>query len=109
MKVFQKKRPKRTRILIGALVLIVLVLFIFRPENPQLVDTTTETFPAVTLISVRDASLNQTPLPTIGTITSQSEATIRTEGSGRITSVYRDTGNFVTAGSVIAEIENRPA
>lgn len=42
----------------------------------------------------------------MGTVTSVSEATIRSESSGRLTRVYKKLGDTVLAGGIIAEFEN---
>lgn len=62
--------------------------------------------PVVELKSARDIATTLSPLPLVGNVRSVTEATILTEGSGRITGVYRSLGQFVSAGSIIAEIEN---
>ncbi len=66
----------------------------------------TPTTRTVTIASVRDLSLNITPLSVVGTVTSKSEATVRAESSGQATGVYRELGDSVTAGTVIAELDN---
>lgn len=60
----------------------------------------------VTLASVSELASESTPLPLVGAVVSVSEATIRAESSGQITGVYRKLGDYVGAGSIIAEIEN---
>lgn len=51
-------------------------------------------------------SSEQSALNLIGKVRSQTEATIRTEASGEIVGVYQRVGNFIGAGTVIAEIKN---
>jgi multidrug efflux pump subunit AcrA (membrane-fusion protein) len=60
----------------------------------------------VTLKSLDEFAGNDAALPLLGTVTSVSEATIRSESSGKLTRVYRKLGDYVTAGQVIAEFEN---
>jgi len=62
--------------------------------------------PIVELKSARDIATTLSPLPLVGNVRSATEATILTEASGRITGVYRSLGQFVSAGTIIAEIEN---
>lgn len=50
---------------------------------------------------------DQTPLEIVGRVRSQTEANLRTEAQGEVTGVYRKVGQFVRAGSIIAEISNR--
>lgn len=59
----------------------------------------------VTLATVGELSEQVSPLPLLGTVTSRSEATVRAESSGKLT-VYKNLGDYVSAGSVIAEFEN---
>ncbi len=61
---------------------------------------------AVTLASVGDLSLNTSPLPLLGTVTSRSEANIKAESSGKLAAVYKKLGDYVSAGEVIAEFDN---
>lgn len=59
----------------------------------------------VELISVSDVSSGE-PITVIGEIRSVSEADVAPDSSGRIVRVYKKIGDYVGAGSVIAEIEN---
>ena len=60
----------------------------------------------VTLASVGELSLNTSPLPLLGTVTSRSEANIKAESSGKLAAVYKKLGDYVSAGEVIAEFDN---
>ncbi len=60
----------------------------------------------VTLKSVADLSSDSTPLSVAGTVSSKSEAQIRAEVGGQITSVNYTLGDYVGAGAVIASVEN---
>lgn len=60
----------------------------------------------VTVASVGDLASKRSSLPLIGEVTSISEATIRSESSGQITNIYKKLGDYVSAGQIIAEIEN---
>lgn len=60
----------------------------------------------VTLAQVSALANTDTALPLLGTVTSTSEATIRSESSGKLTRVYKKLGDSITAGAVIAEFEN---
>src|SRR3989338_7504424 len=60
----------------------------------------------VSVARVLDLSANAIPLPLLGTVTSRSEATIRAEIGGKIIAVYQKLGDYVGAGTVIAEFEN---
>lgn len=45
-------------------------------------------------------------LPVVGIVTSQSQADVRTESSGEIVRLYRELGDGVRAGEIIAEMDN---
>jgi len=62
--------------------------------------------PIVEVKSVAELSSDTEPLSVVGTVTSRSEATVRTEKSGQITHVYRALGDRVGAGTIVAEFEN---
>ncbi|HEY4511177.1 MAG TPA: hypothetical protein VJG29_02280, partial [Candidatus Paceibacterota bacterium] len=61
---------------------------------------------AVSVRTIAELSLQEAPLPVVGTVTSQSEAAIRSESAGQVTGLYRELGDYVSAGSIIAEMEN---
>lgn len=60
----------------------------------------------VELKSVAELSSNTSPLSISGTVSSKSEASVRAEAGGRITSVNYTLGDYVNAGAVIASTEN---
>lgn len=60
----------------------------------------------VSLALVSDLSLNSSPLPLLGTVSSRSEASIKAESSGRLEHVYVKLGDYVSAGEIIAEFDN---
>jgi len=103
-----KSARRRTKIIIlaiGAFIVISVgasVLFPNAKEGADLVDAT----PAVELKSAREIATSLDPLPLVGTVRSATEATILTEASGRVIGVYRSLGQYVSRGSVIAEVEN---
>lgn len=61
---------------------------------------------AVSIASVGEISGQTTSLPVVGTVESQSQAEVRTESAGQIVHLYRQLGDTVRAGEVIAEMEN---
>ena len=102
---FAKRRPY-SALVIGAVGLIVLYLIVTTLiEHPPLLSSKTPDR-TVTLISVDEFSRSLEPIPVIGTVRSATEATILAESSGRITRVSGKLGGYVSAGTVIAEIEN---
>lgn len=60
----------------------------------------------VSVAKISDLVNDATPLPLIGEVQSANEATIRSESAGPITHLYHKLGDYVGAGSIIAEIEN---
>ncbi|HVZ76102.1 MAG TPA: efflux RND transporter periplasmic adaptor subunit [Candidatus Paceibacterota bacterium] len=93
--------------LIGAGVLLVILagsLAFLRGSAPVAApDTAT---PSVTVATVAELSQSGTSLTVAGTVESQSEATVRAQKSGEITTVYHSLGDSVAAGAVIAEFED---
>lgn len=61
---------------------------------------------AIEIASVRSLAAKNAAIPLTGTITSRSEARIRTQTQGEVKQVYRTVGSQVGAGAVIAELEN---
>ncbi len=60
----------------------------------------------VTVENVGILSSSGTSLTTVGTITSEAQATVRAEKGGKVTRVLRKLGDRVSAGSIIAEIDS---
>ncbi len=56
--------------------------------------------------SVAELSSDQPKLSIVGLVSSKSEATVRAEKSGQVTSVNRSLGDSVSAGTIVASIEN---
>lgn len=61
---------------------------------------------AVETKTIAELSSEATPLSIVGSVTSRSEATVRAESSGEVTDVYRQLGDSVGAGTVVAELDN---
>lgn len=56
--------------------------------------------------SVSGLASDSSPLSVAGTVSSKSEASVRAEIGGQITHVYGSLGSYVSAGSILAEVEN---
>ncbi len=56
--------------------------------------------------SVRDLTLDNTPLPLLGRVQSESQAEVFSQTSGEVIGLYKKTGDFVWADQIIAEIDN---
>lgn len=88
---------------VGALLLVLIVLFLNRSVETPVAQT--EKTRSVRVALVSDLSAHTTPLPLLGTVVSSSEASVKAESSGKIT-VYHKQGDYVNAGAVIAEFDN---
>lgn len=86
---------------------VLVVVLAVRSFGGDVVEVSTATStPLVRIASVSDLTNKDTDLPLVGIVTSTSEATIRSESSGKLTKVYKRLGDTVIAGQIIAEIEN---
>ena len=88
----------------AAVILVLIAISLFTGGAPA--KDVTEQGRTVTVASVSDLSQGAAPLSVVGTVKSQSQADVRTESSGEVTAVYRSLGDFVSAGTIIAELEN---
>lgn len=104
---FHKELPFRKKLfLILGEVLLIAGFFFLATSS---VSTTVETEPLPRKVKVSPLSAlsdNEKGLPLIGSVTSVSEATIRSETSGKLNRVYKKLGDQVYAGQIIAEFEN---
>lgn len=95
------------RQIIEGIALIAIIGFLFslggEKEVPAEVAKANRT---VVVSPVSELANSDSALPLLGTVTSTSEATIRSESSGKLTRVYKKLGDYVSAGQVIAEFEN---
>ncbi|MEZ0208836.1 MAG: HlyD family efflux transporter periplasmic adaptor subunit [Candidatus Paceibacterota bacterium] len=99
----EQSRVKQGAIVVG----ILAVLFLIRGlTSSDPVAEVTHADRVVTLASVSALANTDTALPLLGTVTSTSEATVRSESSGKLTRVYKKLGDSIVAGAVIAEFEN---
>jgi RND family efflux transporter MFP subunit len=89
----------------GAVILLLIVISLIRAANaPQI--AAQESTPEVSLASVADLTRGGSSLSVAGTVESQTEATVRAEKGGEITRVNYALGDTVSAGAVVAEIDN---
>lgn len=101
----EQSRKKQIGIaVVAVLVCGVLLKLIF--GNGTEVKAVTSVDRKVTLASVASLSNMEKDFPLIGTVTSVSEATIRSESGGKLVRVYKKLGDSIYAGGVIAEFEN---
>lgn len=90
---------------LGALVLLVVIGIIIRGAADDSASEEVAKLPVVTLRAV-GALESESVFSVVGTVRSVSEAQLRAEAGGRITSVPVRVGDTVTAGTVLATIEN---
>jgi len=102
---FVLRHKIKVGLLAGLLLGVIVGLSVFGNEQaPALPE---ESFPLVEVRAVSELANGDALLPLVGTVKSESEATIQTERSGQIMSVNYALGDRVGAGTVIATIENR--
>ncbi len=98
-------RNKKYSLIAGEIVVVFILAKLITPSGDASVSI--ETLPRkVTVSSLSALSNNEKDLPLIGVVTSVSEATIRSESSGKLNRVYKKLGDTVYAGQVLAEFEN---
>ncbi|HUD02455.1 MAG TPA: HlyD family efflux transporter periplasmic adaptor subunit [Candidatus Paceibacterota bacterium] len=90
----------------GVLIVIVLVVGVHLITGSAATPVTPPQISHVTLASVASLSSQAGPLPVVGTVTSLNQASILAESSGEITLLNHQLGDQVSAGSIIAEMEN---
>jgi multidrug efflux pump subunit AcrA (membrane-fusion protein) len=100
-----REQPKWKQ-LVEAIVVGAFIVFLVTLGSDEVVPDTAKAARTVTVAPVSELANSDTNLPLLGTVTSTSEATIRSESSGKLTRVYKKLGDYVTAGQVIAEFEN---
>lgn len=99
-----RNNPKRS-ILVLAVFLAVVALFTLGEDVVEAPATETRT-PTVTLTSVAELSSTDEALILLGEVRSMSQAELRTQTSGEVTRVNVSAGQYVGAGTILAEIEN---
>lgn len=98
--------PKTSQkvIRLGALLLVIIVSISFSNNE---VETTQElSLPPVVFTGTVMDILNTSDVSFIGTVRAVSEAQIQSEISGRVTAVYVKPGDEVSAGAILASLEN---
>ncbi len=88
-----------------ALILLATLLFFFLHKKPA-GDLSLVAKREVSLASVSSLSDKSENFPILGTVISVSEAVIRAESSGKLTKVYKNLGDKVSTGELIASFDN---
>jgi multidrug efflux pump subunit AcrA (membrane-fusion protein) len=98
-----KRNPKKS---IVALVVVVLAV-VFLSKNEEIVPVTEEvTVPMVSVATIGELSGSQDSLTVVGEVRSVTQVELRTQSSGEVTNVNVSAGQYVGAGTILAEIEN---
>lgn len=104
---FHKELPRKKRYALLSTEALVVLFFFWIIVGDDATSQVESVSPRkVTVASLRSLSENEKDLPLIGIVSSVSEATIRSEASGKLNRVYKKLGDQVYAGQVIAEFEN---
>jgi multidrug efflux pump subunit AcrA (membrane-fusion protein) len=98
--------PKKSLALILTIIAGI-ALFSVLHDTADAPETEVEVEPrSVELVSVSALSQNSEPIVVVGEVRSVSQAELRAEKTGQVTGVYVRAGQFVKAGTLLAEIEN---
>ena len=88
------------------LALIVLAVYSITLRAKTAGDATTAQIPTVHVSKVSDLSNGGSSFSVVGSVQSDTEANVLTQSGGEITHVYRQLGDVVSAGTIIAEMDN---
>lgn len=101
-----KRRPRTT--LVGAVVVAVLIglSVIFGGGEVAVAPTDNRQTPSVAVASLGALQADGKPVVLLGEVRSVSQAELRAQKSGEVTKVNVRAGQFVAAGTILAEIEN---
>ncbi len=100
--------PLKKKVLFFIILLLIVSIIIFSLQDKTAVITIKkeEAIKTVTLASVYSLAESSKSFPILGTVSSVSEAVIRSESSGKLTRVYKSLSDKVVAGELIATFEN---
>lgn len=102
------KRLGWVKVALGIAAIIIFILIVKHViSGAKIQEPLGERIPSVMVASVRSLSANLSPLSLAGVVNSLFEASVRAESSGEITTVNYALGDYVSAGSIIAQLENR--
>lgn len=101
-----REQPKWRQYVEAAVLVLVIVVGVRALTGDKIEEAPEKANRVVSVSPVSELANSDTELPLLGTITSTSEATIRSESSGKLTRVYKKLGDSVTAGQIIAEFDN---
>jgi multidrug efflux pump subunit AcrA (membrane-fusion protein) len=102
---FQSKWTRKKIVLVLGLVL--LTVWFFAGQGEESVMVPTNTIPEVVVSRVSDLTQGGA-FSITGAVEAMAEAQLKAESGGRVTAVNTEIGKFVSAGSVIAALDNAP-
>ncbi len=100
-----KINPKKTAIWV-VFAIILLSLFIGKNAGNDNIETETKSIPSVRISTVETLTNNESPIILTGEVKNVSQSELRAEKSGKVTNVYVAPGQYITVGSILAEIDN---
>jgi len=100
-----KRNPKKSIVIFA--ILFVLGLYVVQKNIENVENIDEKQNHSVVVSSVLALSSEKTPLVLLGEVRSVSQAELRAQKTGEVTSVYVRVGQLVSAGTIIAEIENK--
>ncbi len=103
-KYLARTHPKKSMALI-MFILIVVGFFVTKDEKKEELDEVR--IPQVKVSTVGVLSMDTEPLVLLGEVRSVSQAELRAQKPGEVTMVYVKSGQFVGAGTILAEISNQ--
>jgi RND family efflux transporter MFP subunit len=96
---------KRTVRAVGAALLVLIVVIIVKSSEDDVAPVTEVALPQVT-VATPAALASGSSVSLIGTVAPKTQAKLVSEASGRVVAVNASLGQYVTAGSIIAQLEN---
>lgn len=75
-------------------------------KTPQTTAAVESSVPQVELRSIAELASQSSPLSLAGTVSSQSQANVSAQSGGQVAGVYRSLGQYVSAGTIVAELES---
>lgn len=106
MRRFWNTKEGRRILYVTSIVVVLIAARMVFLENEEVAAPASQAPRTVAVASVFEISSGKLPLPTIGRVSAQSEAIIRSEASGEVARVTKKIGDRVRAGEIIAEISN---
>ncbi len=92
--------------IIGAIVVVAWVGVHAALSHPAASEALESSVPQVEVKSVTELASQSTPLSLAGIVSSQSQASVAAQSGGQVIHVYHALGDYVSAGTIVAELED---